>query len=103
MRLRPALALLPLLILSACETGPRERVVDARFACEDGREVRATFNLDARTAALRIGKKEQALLEGEAGVAGRAYGGAGYSLRGVGDRITLTTPGQAPVSCLETR
>lgn len=102
MRLRPLLLLPLLLALAACETGPRERTVSARFACEDGREMRAVFNLDARTAALRIGKKETAILAAD-GPTGLAYSGDGYALKRLGDRATLTTPTAPAASCLETR
>lgn len=92
-----------LLVLAACETGPRERRVRAEFACDDGRKLRVTYFLDRGTAELRLSRKEVAEVPAEPGVPGRAFKGAGWELRGLGDTATFTSPGSAPVRCLETR
>ena len=104
MSLRPLLMLAPaLLTLAACETGPKERRVRAEFACDDGRQLRVVYFLDRGTAELRLSRKELAEIPAEPGVPGRAFKGQGWELRGLGDTATLTTPGAAPVRCLETR
>jgi hypothetical protein len=98
---RAALAL-PLL-LAACATEPAERRVRAEFACDDGRKLRATYFLDRGTAELRLSRKEFVEAPREEGVPGRAYKGGGWELRGLGDTVTLTSPGAQPVRCVETR
>lgn len=100
---RAGAALLLASLTAACETGPRERRVRAEFACGDGRTLRAVFWQDRGTAELRLSRKEVVEIPAEAGVPGRAFKGQGWELRGLGDTATLTTPGLAPVRCVETR
>lgn len=102
--MRNALLLaLPALLLTACETGPKERRVRAEFTCDDARRLRVTYFLDRGTAELRLSRKEVAEVAREPGVPGRAYAGRGWELRGLGDTATLTSPGAPPVRCVETR
>ena len=102
-RLARALLIPPLVALAACATGPRERRVRAEFACEDGRRLRAVYFLDRGVAELRLSRKEAAEVPAVPGVPGRAYAGAGWDLRGVGDSVALTSPGAPPTRCTETR
>ena len=102
--MKRALVIGPMLLaLAACETGPSERRVRAEFACEDARKLRVTYFLDRGTAELRLSRKEMIEIPAEKGVPGRAYAGQGWELRGLGDAATLTSPGAAPVRCVETR
>ena len=103
MRLALSTALI-LLALAACETGPRQRVVRGEFACDDGRKLRVAFNLDAGSAEVRVEKSKTppVLLSHQPGVAGRNYAAEGYSLNGVGDRITYATPAAPAARCVET-
>ena len=100
---RALLAAAPLLALAACATEPRERRVRAEFACEDGRRLRAVYLLDRGVAQLQLSRKEQAEVPAIVGVPGRAYAGGGWEMRGLGDSVTLTSPGAPPVRCTETR
>ena len=100
--MRRAVLALPLL-LAACATGPSERKVRAEFTCDDGRKLRTVYFLDRGTAELRLSRKEFVEAPREEGVPGRAYQGGGWELRGLGDTVTLTTPGAPPVRCVETR
>lgn len=93
----------PALALAACETGPHERRVRAEFACEDGRRLHAVYFLDRGTAELRLSRRETAEIPAIPGVPGRAYSGSGWELRGLGDSVTLTSPGAPPTRCTETR
>ena len=94
-----------LLTLAACETGPQQRIVRSEFACDDGRKLRVAFNLDAGSAEVRVQKPKTppVLLTHEPGAAGRNYAAEGYSLNGVGDQITYTTPAAPAARCTETR
>ena len=96
-------AAVPVLILAACATEPKERRVRAEFGCEDGRRLRAVYFLDRGTAQLQLSRKEQAEVPALAGVPGRAYAGGGWELRGIGDSVTFTSPGAPPTRCTETR
>ena len=93
----------PLLAVAACETGPHERRVRAEFACEDARRLRVTYFQDRGTAELRLSRKEVAEIPAIAGVPGRAFAGSGWEMRGLGDSVTLTSPGAPPTRCTETR
>ena len=93
----------PLLALAACATEPRERRVRAEFECADGRRLRATYFLDRGEAELRLSRREVAQVPAIPGVPGRAYAGAGWELHGIGDSVTLTSPGAPPTRCTETR
>ena len=95
------LAALP--ALAACATGPSERRVRAEFACEDGRKLHAVYFLDRGVAELRLSRKEVVEAPAIPGVPGRAYAGGGWELRGIGDSVTLTSPGAPPTRCTETR
>ena len=101
--LRRLAAVAPALLAAACATGPAERRVRAEFACEDSRTLRVTYFQDRGTAELRLSRKETAEIPAEPGVPGRAYRGGGWELRGIGDSVTLTSPGAPPVRCTETR
>ena len=92
-----------LAVLAGCATGPQERRVRAEFACEDGRRLRTVYFLDRGAAELRLSRKEGAEVPAIAGVPGRAYAGQGWELRGIGDTVTLTSPGASPTRCTETR
>lgn len=100
---RALVAAAPLLAVAACATGPQERRVRAEFACEDGRRLHATYFLDRGTAELRLSRKETAEVPAVPGVPGRDYAGSGWELRGVGDSVSLTSPGAPPTRCTETR
>ncbi len=102
--MRRALLALPLLLpLAGCATGPAERRVRAEFTCEDARKLRVTYFQDRGAAELRLSRKEVAEIPAEPGVPGRAYKGQGWELRGIGDSVSFTSPGAAPVRCTETR
>ena len=90
--------------LAACATGPEERIVRGEFACDDGRRLKVAFNLDAPSAEIRTLKlKGPPVILPSIGGAGRNYSGGGYTLYGLGDAVTWTTPGAAPTRCIETR
>ena len=75
----------------------------AEFVCEDGRRLRATYFLDRATAELRLSRRDVAEVPAVPGVPGRAYAGNGWDLRGIGDSVTLVSPGAPPTRCTETR
>ncbi len=91
--------------LAGCATGPQDRIVRGEFACEDGRRLRVAFNLDAPSAEIRTIKLKgpPVVLPSLGTGGGRNYAGGGYSLYGIGDAVTWTTPGLAPTRCIETR
>lgn len=93
----------PVLALAACATGAKERRVRAEFGCEDGRRLRVTYFQDRGTAQLQLSRKEQAEVPAIPGVPGRAFAGSGWEMRGIGDSVTLTSPGAPPTRCSETR
>ena len=66
-----------LLALTACASGPQERIVRGEFQCEAGPKLKVAFNLD--------------------------HAAEGYSLVGVGDEVTWATPEGAPRTCRESR
>lgn len=107
MRLRNAcatIAALPLM-LCACATGPQERIARAEFQCEAGPKLKVAFNLDQKTATVRVdrSKAPPVVLASQNPGAGRNYAAEGYSLVGVGDEITWATPGARPTPCRESR
>lgn len=97
----PAAAVL--IALSACATGSRERVVRARFECEDGRKLDVRFNQTRELAQVRLSKGPPADLPSEHPASGMWYKGTGYELRGAGDTLNYTAPGQARTKCLQVR
>ena len=105
--MRPLAFAVPALLLavSACASGPEERVARAQFACEDGRRLRVAFNLDKGVAEVRVDKSKTlpVLLPRQPDAAGRNYASEGFSLIGVGDQITYATPETPATRCTETR
>ena len=91
--------------LAACAGGPQERIVRGEFACEDGRKLKVAFNLDQPSAEIRTLKVKgpPVILPSQGSGGGRNYAGGGFSLFGIGDAVTWTTPGGAPTRCIETR
>ena len=107
MRLRAAcaIAVLALPALAACASEPEQRIARAEFQCQDGRKLKVAFNLDAGSATVRVDRSKAApvVLPSQNPGAGRNYAGAGYSLIGVGDQVTWTTPEGPAVQCSESR
>lgn len=107
MRLRIACAIVVpgLLALSACASGPQQRIARAEFQCQDGRKLKVAFNLDAGSATVRVdrSKAPPVILPSQNAGAGRNYAGGGYSLIGVGDQVTWTTPEGPAAQCTESR
>jgi hypothetical protein len=98
---------LPLILagLTACATGPQERIARAEFACDDGRKLKVAFNLDKGEAQVRVDRSRlpPVILTVVPGQAGRNYAAAGYTLQGIGDTVTYATPMGSPARCVETR
>ena len=76
----------------------------ARFACDDGRNLRVAFNLDQGFAEVRTEKSrlKPVVIPHQPGVPGRAYAQEGYSLTGVGDQITYASLEAPSTRCIET-
>lgn len=93
------------LLLSACATGPEQRIARAEFQCEDGRKLKVAFNLDAGSATIRVDRSKAApvILPSQNAGAGRNYAGGGYSLVGIGDEVTWSMPEGPPARCRESR
>ncbi|MES2442631.1 MAG: MliC family protein [Pseudomonadota bacterium] len=86
---------------------PRPRVADnrstARYRCMDGSKITANFDPDnARVTIVRAGRT-LATLPQQRVASGIAYAGRGYELRGKGDAMTFTAPGQPPLACTAIR
>ena len=100
-------ACLPLLLpavalLSACASGPTgEHLVRARFDCADGRKLHVTFNTTRELAVVDLGNKKTVELPSQRPGSGMRYKSQGYELRGAGDTLTLSGPGQPPVRCVQ--
>ncbi len=89
--------------LSACATGPHERIVRSRFECEGGRRLDVSFNTTRQIALVKRSKAEPAELPSEHPASGMWYRGDGYELRGAGDTLNYTAPGAAKVKCEQVR
>jgi membrane-bound inhibitor of C-type lysozyme len=73
--------------------------VTARYRCENGARIVATFDNDAGTVALRRGYQRLGTLQQQRSGSGIWYKGEKMELRGKGDAATITLPGQPPVEC----
>jgi hypothetical protein len=74
-----------------------------RYRCMDGSKITANFDPDNRRVTLVRAGKTLGTLAFRPGKSGIAYNGGGYDLRGKGDAMTFTTPGQPPLACTAIR
>lgn len=93
--------------LCGCATSdPHDRIVHARFLCDDARRLDVRFRLDRRDAVVRADHDRPVTLPATGAARGRSYAGlmegGTYSLRGLGDRIDWLSPGRPSVRCEET-
>lgn len=104
MQRHAVLAILALgLSLGACATDAGGRRIPARFACEDGSRLDLVFDHEKNAAVLRLPKGATAVLPWQKPDAGLWYSGQGYDLRGAGDEVTFTAPGQPATRCTQVR
>ncbi len=103
--MRAAAFVLAALTLSACQTpcpAPRTEAVQATFACEDGSELRVTFQPPPGGAlVLQEGYTTQQLPQRSA-ASGYRYADDGAELRGSGRQARWTRPGAAETVCEQT-
>ena len=71
----------------------------ARYRCIDGSRLVARFDPDNDRVTVSRGGKALATLRGERVASGIRYATKGYDLRGKGDAMTFTAPGQPPIAC----
>jgi len=71
----------------------------ARYRCMDGSRLVARFDPDNNRVAVSRGGKLLATLRGQRVASGIAYAAGGYELRGKGNAMTFTAPGQPPIAC----
>jgi hypothetical protein len=96
------LLLLVTLVSAGCATGSDgERLVPARFVCDDGRVLKVTFNTTRQLAIVRLENK-MAELPSQRPSAGMWFKGSGYELRGAGDTLNFSAGAQPPVRCVQT-
>jgi membrane-bound inhibitor of C-type lysozyme len=75
----------------------------ARYRCMDGSKLTANFDPDnGRVTLVRAGRT-LATLRQQRTASGIAYAGNGYELRGKGEAMTFTAPGQPPLACTAIR
>jgi len=75
----------------------------ARYRCMDGSKIAVSFDPDNRRATIVRAGKTLGTLAFQPGKSGVAYAGGGYDLRGKGDAMTFTAPGQPPLACTAIR
>lgn len=78
------------------ETPP---IVVARYDCANGARIIARFDNNAGTVKLRRGYQTVGSLEQARAASGIWYRGEGAELRGKGDQVTITFPGEQPIQC----
>jgi len=74
-----------------------------RYRCMDGSKITANFDPDNRRVTIVRAGKTLGTLAFQPGKSGIASNGGGYDLRGKGDAMTFTTPGQPPLACTAIR
>ncbi|MFV1919481.1 MliC family protein [Sphingomonas sp. MJ1 (PH-R8)] len=74
--------------------------VTARYQCEDGTLLIATFDNRADTVTLRARGRTLGVLKGKRPASGIWYAGDGMTLRGKGRDASFEVEGQAPVHCV---
>nr|WP_274611223.1 MliC family protein [Sphingomonas sp. JUb134] len=74
--------------------------VTARYQCEDGTLLIATFDNRADTVTLRALGRTLGVLKGQRPASGIWYAGDGMTLRGKGRDASFEADGQAPVHCV---
>jgi membrane-bound inhibitor of C-type lysozyme len=75
----------------------------ARYRCMDGSRLVARFDPDNDRVTVSRGGKTLATLRGQRVASGIRYTAKGYELRGKGDDMTFTAPGQPPIACTAIR
>lgn len=75
----------------------------ARYRCMDGSRLVARFDPDNDRVTVSRGGKALAILSGQRVASGTRYTAKGYELRGKGDDMTFTAPGQPPIACTAIR
>ncbi|WP_162254656.1 MliC family protein [Sphingomonas sp. Root241] len=71
----------------------------ARYRCMDGSRLVARFDPDNDRVTISRGGTALATLRGQRVASGIGYTAKGYELRGKGDDMTFTAPGQPPIAC----
>lgn len=75
----------------------------ARYRCMDGSRLVARFDPDNDRVTVSRGGKTLATLRGQRVASGISYTAKGYELRGKGNDMTFTAPGQPPIACTAIR
>jgi membrane-bound inhibitor of C-type lysozyme len=75
----------------------------ARYRCMDGGRMTARFDPDNGQVTVIRGGKQLGVLTQQRTASGIAYSGGGYALRGKGEAMTFTAPGQPPIACTAIR
>lgn len=106
--LAPAALTLAAFTLAGCATSdPHDRIVHARFLCDDARRLDVRFRLDRRDAVVRADRDKAVTLPATGAANRRSYAGlvegGAYSLQGLGDHVDWVAPGHPSVRCEETR
>jgi membrane-bound inhibitor of C-type lysozyme len=71
----------------------------ARYRCIDGSRIVAAFDPDRGTVTVSRAGRRLAVLRQQRVASGISYSGGGYALRGKGDAMDFTAPGQPPLPC----
>ena len=89
--------LLSLLLLAACESGPKPGEAKVVYGCDGGLVLRVHFT--EHVAKVTLPTKEELALPLQPTGSGIAYGTPQHLLRGKGDEATWTVGRAAPVNC----
>ena len=82
---------------------PEDHRSTARYRCMDGSRLIARFDPDNDRVTVSRGGKTLATLRGQRVASGISYTAKGYELRGKGNDMTFTAPGQPPIACTPIR
>lgn len=82
---------------------PEDHRSTARYRCTDGSRLIARFDPDNDRVTVSRGGKTLATLRGQRVASGISYTAKGYELRGKGNDMTFTAPGQPPIACTPIR
>ena len=88
--------------LGPIDNGPDDMIpatAAADYRCENGYAFHIAFDNRANTATVIVQGKHVAVLDAQRAGSGIWYKGAGYELRGKGDKADFTRPGGAAIAC----
>ncbi len=90
-------------LLAGCDTTGGGVRIPARFACDNGARLNLVFDHQKDAAVIKVDKQKTVELPSKHPDGGMWFIGEGYELRGAGDTLNYTTPGQEPVRCVQDR